>query len=166
MDVHESPSCNTPDTSEGNDLFVAKSPGTSSSGFANTFRILENQIKRKLWKHSSLGSISEEEPTPLELELAARSRLSELCDTNVFKSEANISLNKLNKLDNVQNYIYHVTKGKTGVLSLKSKHFSSSPTNHPIDDYGKLTLSFFFLFNWGEFKNYVTLEFIFFEIFR
>lgn len=77
---------------EGSELFVTSSPGNSSSGFANTFRILENQIKRKLLKHSSLDSISEEEPSALELELAARSRLTELCDTNVFKSGPNLSL--------------------------------------------------------------------------
>lgn len=139
---------NTPTSStipEQTGLFVGGSPGNSSSGFANTFRILENQIKRKLTKHSSfLCSISEEEPSTLELELAARSRLAELCDTSndVFKSESTISLNKHQKLDNVQNYIYHVSRSKSGVLSLKSQHLTPSSLN-PIDDYGKL----YFLFD-------------------
>lgn len=126
--------------SEIGELFVAKTPGNSSSGFANTFRILENQIKRKLFKHSSLSSISEEDPTPLELELAARSRLTELCDTNVFKSESNISLNKHYKENDVQNYIYHVTRSPNGALSLKQKHLTPSTVNS-VDDYGKLTFS-------------------------
>lgn len=121
------------------ELFVAKSPGESSSGFANTFRILENQIKRKQFRYSSLCSISEEEPSILELELAARSRLTELCDTNVFKSEATISLNKHCKLDHVQNYIYHVAKGKNGDLTVKSKHLAPPSTSIVLDDdYGKL----------------------------
>lgn len=132
------------DAPEQSELFVGRSPGNSSSGFANTFRILENQIKRKLTKHSSLlCSISEEEPSALELELAARSRLSEMCDTsNVFKSESTISLNKHHKFDNVQNYIYHVSRSRSGVLSLKSRHLTPSTLN-PVDDYGKL----YFLFD-------------------
>lgn len=119
------------------ELFVAKTPGESSSGFANTFRILENQIKRKQLKYSSLCSISEEEPSILELELAARSRLSELCDTNVFKSEATISLNKHSKHDHAENYIYHVMKGRNGDLTVKSKHLSPSSVTLD-DDYGNL----------------------------
>lgn len=116
------------------ELFVSTTPGNSSSGFANTFRILENQIKRKLLKRSSLGSISEEEPSPLELELAARSRLTELCDTNVFKSEPNISLTTLNKFDDVQDFIYHVSKSRSGALSLRPKRLTPAT-----DDYGNLT---------------------------
>lgn len=125
------------------ELLVAKTPGHSSSGFANTFRILENQIKRKQFRYSSLVSISEEEPSVLELELAARSRLAELCDTSVFKSEATISLNK-HKLDHVQNYIYHVTKGKNGDLTVKSKHLPpTSSVTLDDDDYGKLNCLLF-----------------------
>lgn len=128
---------------EGSELLVAKSPGNSSSGFANTFRILENQIKRKLLKHSSLDSISEEGPsTAFELELAARSRLTEMCDTkDVFKKEPNISLIQLSKLDPVQNYIYHVTRGRNGSLSVKPKRLMPTTSCYPsADDYGKLTV--------------------------
>lgn len=121
------------------ELFVTSTPGNSSSGYANTFRILENQIKRKQLMTSSLWSISEEEPTALELELAARSRLSEMCDTSVVDSEPNISLNKhLNKFENVQNFIYHVSKSRSGALTLKPKHLTPSIVNN-FDDYGKLT---------------------------
>ena len=134
----KSPTRNKSETPECSETFVGKTPGNSSSGFANTFRILENQIKRKLTKHSSLSSISEEEPSPLELELAARSRLAELCDTNVFKSEPSISLNKF---DTVQNFIYHVVKNKSGALTLKSKHLTPSSLS-PVDDYGKLNSCF------------------------
>lgn len=123
---------------ESEELFMATTPGNSSHGFANTFRILENQIKRKQLRNSSLCSISEEEPSFLELELAARSRLTQLCDTNVFKSEATISLNKHNKLDNVQNYIYHVSRSRSGALSLKPKHLTPSTSVNLDDDYGKL----------------------------
>lgn len=127
---------------EGSELLVAKSPGNSSSGFANTFRILENQIKRKLLKHSSLDSISEEEgPSALELELAARSRLAEMCDTNVFKSGTNISLIQLSKLDPVQNYIYHVARARNGSLSVKPKRLTPTTSYPSADDYGKLTVS-------------------------
>lgn len=121
------------------ELFVCKTPGNSSSGYANTFRILENQIRRKQSKHSDLFSISEEEPSFLELELAARSRLTELCDTNVDSSESIISLNKhLKKFDSVQNYIYHVSKSKSGALTLKPKHLIPSSVNDAVDNYGKL----------------------------
>lgn len=121
------------------ELFVSKTPGNSSSGYANTFRILENQIKRKQSKHSGLCSISEEEPSFLELELAARSRLTELCDTNFVNSESIISLKKhLNKFESVQNFIYHVSKSKSGALSLKPKHLESTSVTDVVDDYGKL----------------------------
>lgn len=112
----------------GDELFVTKSPESSSAGFANTFRILENQIQRnKLMKHSSLSSISEEEPSFLELELAARSRLKELCDTSSSSSAANESLkNEQFKFDNVQNYIYHVGRSRSGLLTLKPKHLTTS----------------------------------------
>jgi hypothetical protein len=127
------------DNPSSSELFVSKTPGNSSSGYANTFRILENQIRRKQLRLSSLCSISEEDPSLLELELAARSRLSELCDTNVFKSESSISLNKhLDKFTNVQNYIYHVAKARNGASILKPKHLSPTSVN-PWDDYGKLT---------------------------
>lgn len=124
-----------------NELFVSKTPGNSSSGYANTFRILENQIKRKKAKPSGLlCSISEEEPSFLELELAARSRLTELCDTNVVSRESIISLNThLKKFDCVQNYIYHVSKSRSGALTLKPKHLpSTSGVSDAVDDYGKL----------------------------
>lgn len=128
----------TPESSS--EQFVGKTPGNSSLGFANTFRILENQIKRKLTRHSSLSSIIEEEPSPLELELAARRRLDELCDTNVFKSEPFLSLN--NKSSKFENFIYHVVKSRSGALSLKSKHLALSSSDpvpeNPVDDYGKL----------------------------
>lgn len=125
------------------ELFVSKTPGNSSSGYANTFRILENQIRRKQLRLSSLCSISEEDPSLLELELAAQTRLSELCDTNVFKSESSISLNKqLDKFSNVQNYIYFVAKSRNGASILKPKHLSP-PSSSPMDgDYGKLTFSY------------------------
>lgn len=121
------------------ELFVSKTPGNSSSGYANTFRILENQIKRKQLRVTSLCSISEEDPSLLELELAARSRLSELCDTNVFKSESSISLNKhLERFANVSDYIYHVARARNGASILKPKHLS--PTSVPsLDDCGKLS---------------------------
>lgn len=125
---------------EGSELLVAKSPGNSSSGFANTFRILENQIKRKLLKHCSLDSISEEGPSALELELAARSRLAEMCDTNVLKSEPNMSLIQLSKLDPVQNYIYHVARSRNGSLSVKPKRLTPTTSYPSADDYGKLTV--------------------------
>lgn len=133
----------TPDAPVRSGQFVGLSLGNSSSGFANTFRILENQIRRKLTKHSSLlCSIDEEEPSALELELAARSRLAEMCDTsNVFKSDPMISLNKHHKFDNVQNYIYHVSRSRSGALSLKSRHLTPSTLN-PVDDYGKLNFLF------------------------
>lgn len=134
----KSPTRNKSETPECSELFIGKTPGNSSSGFANTFRILENQIKRKVTRHSSLSSISEEEPSPFELELAARSRLSEICDTNVFKSEPAISLTKL---DSVQNFIYHVVKSKSGAVTLKSKHLTPSSSN-PIDEHGKLKFLF------------------------
>lgn len=128
-----------------NELFVSETPGNSSSGYANTFRILENQIKRKKAKPSgllctSLCSISEEEPSFLELELAARSRLTELCDTNVVSSKSLISLNThLKKFDSVQNYIYHVSKSRSGALTLKPKHLpSTSSVSDAVDNYGKL----------------------------
>lgn len=130
---------------EPSELFVTKTPGNSSSGYANTFRILENQIKRKQLKQSSSGlcSIIEEEPSFLELELAAQSRLSELCD-NVANSESTISLNQhLNKYENVQNYIYFVSKSKNGALSLKPKHLTPSTDS----DYGNwVKLSFYYGF--------------------
>lgn len=121
------------------ELFVTRTPGNSSSGYANTFRILENQIKRKQSSRSSLCSISEEEPLSfLELELAARSRLTELCDTS---SESIKSLNKhLNKFDDVRNFIYHVSKSRSGALTLKPKHLSPT-TVDDVDNYGKLTFS-------------------------
>jgi hypothetical protein len=123
---------------KGDGLFVSKSPENSSAGFANTFRILENQIQRKkLMKHSSLSSISEEEPSFLELELAAISRLKELCDTS--SSAAIESLNdQFNKYDNVQNYIYHVGKSRSGFLTLKPKHLTASIA--AIDDDGNNTI--------------------------
>lgn len=122
------------------EYFVSQTPGNSSSGYANTFRILENQIRRKQSGCSDLTSISEEEPSFLELELAARSRLSELCDNSHVNSESIKSLNKhLNKFDCVQNYIYHVSKSKNGALTLKSKHLASTGIGHAVDDnYGKL----------------------------
>lgn len=120
-------------------LFVTSTPGNTSSGYANTFRILENQIKRKLLRPSQLlGSISEEEPSMLELELAARGRMTELqCDTNVVNSEK--SLNKQFKFENVQNFIYHVSRSRSGALCLKPKHLTPSTDVSAVDDYGKLT---------------------------
>lgn len=123
-EIYKSPSRRKRDdehSKNGDSLFVSKSPENSSAGFANTFRILENQIQRnKLMKHSSLSSISEEEPSFLELELAARSRLKELCDTKIE------SLNEQFKYDNVQNYIYHVGRSRSGLLTLKPKHLTTS----------------------------------------
>jgi hypothetical protein len=119
-------------------LFVTSTPGNTSSGYANTFRILENQIKRKLIKPSRLlGIISEEEPTMLELELAARGRMSELlCDT---KCERSKSLNKQFKFDNVQNFIYHVSRERNGALTLKPKHLTpTKDESRDVDDYGKV----------------------------
>lgn len=122
-------------------FFVSSTPGSTSSGYANTFRILENQIKRKLFQPSRLlNSISEEEPSMLELELAARSRLTELqCDTKVIESGEFKSLNKQLKFDNVRNFIYHVSRGKNGILSLKPKHLTPRTDVVAVDDYGKLT---------------------------
>lgn len=135
----KSPTRNKSETPESSEVFVAKTPCNTSSGFANTFRILENQVKRKLTKHSSLSSISEEEPSPLEIELAARSRLTELCDTNLFKSEPTLSLSNHPKFDDVENFIYHVVKSRSGALTLKSKHLAPTSSNPVDSDYGKLS---------------------------
>lgn len=118
------------------EFLVTKNPHDSSSkGYANTFRILENQIRRnKLLKPSSLSSISEEEPSFLDLELAARSRLKEMCDTSSSVIAATESLNRQFKYDNVQNYIYHVSKSRSGLLTLKPKHLTVPIAN--IDDNG------------------------------
>jgi hypothetical protein len=131
--------------SSASELFVSKTPGNSSSGYANTFRVLENQIRRKQLRVTSLCSISEEDPSPLELELAARSRLSELCDTSVFKSDSSISLNKqLEKFANVSDYIYHVARARNGVSILKPKHLSSASVPS-LDDCGKLSSLYYFV---------------------
>lgn len=123
----------------GDKLFVSKSPENSSAGFANTFRILENQIQRnKLMKHSSLSSISEEEPSFLELELAARSRLKEMCDTSSSAAIDQSLNNKQFKYDNVQNYIYHVGRNRSGLLTLKPKHLKTTIVS--IDDDGNNTI--------------------------
>lgn len=128
-------------TETSDSLFVTSTPGNTSSGYANTFRILENQIKRKLLRPTKmLGIISEEEPSMLELELAARGRMSELlCDKNVVNSEEAKSLNKQFKFDNVQNFIYHVSRSRNGALTLKPKHLTPTTDVSAADDYGKLT---------------------------
>lgn len=114
-------------------FMVTKNPHNSSAGYANTFRILESQIRRnKLMKHSSLSSISEEEPSFLDLELAARSRLKEMCDSS--SQIATESLTRQFKYDNVQNYIYHVSKSRSGLLTLKPKHLTAPIRS--IDDNG------------------------------
>ena len=125
-------------------FFVSRTPGNTSSGYANTFRILENQIKRKLFQPSRLlNSISEDDPSMLELELAARSRMTELlCDTKVVESGEFKSLNKQLKFDNVRNFIYHVSRGKNGMLSLKPRHLTPR-TDVAVDDYGKLTFFYY-----------------------
>lgn len=139
-------------TETNDSLFITSSPGNTSSGYANTFRILENQIKRKLLRPTKLGSISEEEPSMLELELAARDRISELsCDKNVVNSEGAKSLNKQFKFDNVQNFIYHVSRSRNGALTLKPKHLTPTTDVSAADDYGKLTflsaeLEFYYFF--------------------
>lgn len=129
--IQKSPLRRKSENSERTVMFVSNTPSNSSSGFANTFRVLENQIKRKLTK---LDSINEEDPSALELELSTRGRLTELCDTN-------ISLNNLNKFDEVQNFIYHVSKNRNGVLTVKPKHLTPSIVI-PSDEYGKLTFCF------------------------
>lgn len=120
------------------EFMVTKNPHSSSAGYANTFRILENQIRRnKLLKHSSLSSISEEEPSFFDLELAARSRLKEMCDNSNSSViiAATESLNRQFKYDNVQNFIYHVSKSPSGLLTLKPKHLTI-PITTSIDDNG------------------------------
>lgn len=126
----------------GDVFMVSKNPHNSSAGYANTFRILESQLARnKLLKHSSLSSISEEEPSFLDLELAARSRLKEMmCDTaNSVISPATESLTRQFKFDNVQNYIYHVSRSRTGMLTLKPKHLTTPIRS--IDDNGNWQLA-------------------------
>lgn len=117
-------------------FMVSSNPHSSSAGYANTFRILESQIARnKLLKHSSLSSISEEEPSFLDLELAARSRLKEMCDTsNSNFTSATESLTRQFKFDDIQNYIYHVSRSRSGLLTLKPKHLTTPIRS--IDDNG------------------------------